>query len=142
TTPPAEPAWDLAPGSDTGAQGDGITDAERVDLAGQAEPNATLTLIQVDGPDAPIQTTTSDAQGHFTFAGVPLAFGAHPYRVLAEDPAGNTGSSTHTLTSLAPDGSPPEVHARLERDTGSDATDGLTSDPTITGIVLDASPIA
>ncbi|MBT9316451.1 DUF4114 domain-containing protein [Leptothoe spongobia] len=39
------------------------------------------------------------------------------------------------------DDSPPEITAQLEEDTGSDDTDGLTSNPTITGQVVSERPI-
>jgi YD repeat-containing protein len=62
--------------------------------------------------------------------------------VVASDVAENNSQTTQTITTTAPDTSAPVITAALADDTGISRTDGITSDPTITGVVDDPSGVA
>ena len=123
----ATPTLDLAPGSDTGTVGDQHTSLASVTLAGTADANVSVTLK--DGSGNVLSTTTADSSGNFTFSAT-LVLGANQFTVVATDSAGNTASFAQTITR---DNAGPVVTAALTNDTGTSATDGITSDPTIAG---------
>jgi DNA-binding beta-propeller fold protein YncE/subtilisin-like proprotein convertase family protein len=104
TVAPAVPTLGLAPGSDSGKQGDGITNVTQPFLAGATSPNVNVTLI--DGTGNPGPSTTTDSKGQFTVQ-VPttLADGTYTFTVQATDVAGNSSSSqpfTFTITTASP----------------------------------------
>jgi hypothetical protein len=86
------PRFDLAPGSDTGVAGDQQTEAARVDLVGETEAGALVTLT----PGA-LQTLAGTA-GNFQFSDVALVEGANVLTVTASDAAGNSAAFIQTLT--------------------------------------------
>ena len=134
TTPPAQPVFDLAPDSHTGAPGDHTTSDTPVTLIGTTAPNATVTLVEAN------LTTTADGTGAFQFTNVALVLGANSFTALATDAAGNTSTYQLTITrvpSSVPDTTAPTLTAALAHDTGISATDGITSDPTIAGTLAD-----
>src|SRR5262249_60211032 len=90
----------------------------------------------------PISLGLGDAPGPFSSAAVALPRGPTAFRVAATDLAGNSSRTDITVTSTAQDTSPPVITAALAHDTGRSGTDGVTNDPTVTGIVHDASPLA
>jgi RHS repeat-associated protein len=94
TATPADPVFDLDPGSDSAPVGDQQTTFSTVTLAGTTEANVAL-LLEGSG-----RTTTADATGHFTFTGVALTLGANPFTVRATDVAGNSRSHVTTITRL------------------------------------------
>ena len=59
-----------------------------------------------------------------------LIDGAHTFTATQTDPAGNTGSATLSFTL---DKTAPVLSLALLSDTGSSATDGITSNPAIKG---------
>jgi hypothetical protein len=72
---------------------------------------------------------TADAGGVWSFTPV-LADGEHVVSASETDAAGNTGSATVALTL---DRAAPAVTAGLAHDTGVSASDGVTSDPALSG---------
>ncbi len=142
TVAPAPPTLGLDPACDTAPAGDGQTDLEQVVLSGEADPFITVTLRRGLDLDTPIRSTRADAQGHFQFDDVPLAPGSNLLRAVATDPAGNSSRVDVTITGTSADSLAPSIQARLARDTGRDATDGLTSDPTVVGVIDDATGVA
>ena len=123
----ATPTLDLAANSDTGTVGDQHTSLASVTLAGTTSPSVSVTLK--DGSGNVLSTTTSDSSGNFAFSAT-LVLGANQFTVVAADTAGNTASFAQTITR---DDAGPVLTAALSDDTGTSNTDGITSDPTITG---------
>jgi Bacterial Ig-like domain len=77
----------------------------------------------------------------FNFTGI--SNGAHTLTLTAIDAAGNVISTPFTVT-VDLDTSAPLITVNLLRDTAPGNTtnsDRITSDPTITGIILDANPV-
>ena len=135
TTPP-EIAIDLAPDSDTAPLADYQTELGLVTLVGHSEPQSQVTLLETS------TTATADETGRFEFTNVSLDIGDNEFNFEATDPAGNTNSHSQTLTRLSVDRDPPLISAALTNDTGSDPSDRLTADPSISGTVSDASPVS
>ncbi|MBS4018997.1 MAG: type I secretion C-terminal target domain-containing protein, partial [Dechloromonas sp.] len=95
TTPPALAAW-LDPTSDSGIQGDGITNDNTPTLSGTGEPGAAIT-VTLPGTGEVLKTTVS-ASGTWTVTPTqPLADGAHLAQVGATDAAGNSSTATVAL---------------------------------------------
>jgi RHS repeat-associated protein len=92
TIPPAVPAFDLAPVSDSPPLGDQRTLFARVTLTGITDANAAVTLR------GRAMTVHADRQGRFQFTGVPLAIGPNTLSVRATDAAGNHQDFTRTIT--------------------------------------------
>ena len=86
------PRFDLALASDSGVVGDQETQADRVNLVGQTEADALVTLT----PGA--LQTLADTAGDFKFSDVALAEGANTFTVNASDAAGNSATFVQTLT--------------------------------------------
>ena len=111
--------------SDTGISAiDGITSNPA--LSGTGDPNAAV-LISIDG-GASVSAPT-DATGKWTLTPV-LADGTHTAVVTETDLAGNTGTTSLSFTL---DTKAPPVTVKLVQDTGRSATDGITSNPALTG---------
>jgi RHS repeat-associated protein len=91
TAPPAQPTFNLEPGSDTGVIGDWETASATVNLVGQTEANAFL-LLESTGERA-----RADSTGRFTFANVPLGIGDNILKVRASDNAGNESAFSATI---------------------------------------------
>ena len=70
------------------------TELEEINLTGETEPNLEVTLTQTGA------TITSDENGAFTFEGVALELGENSFTVETEDIAGNTGTTTQSITRL------------------------------------------
>ena len=100
TTAPAAPAFDLDPASDTPPAGDQATTLASVDLDGQTEAAAEVTLLETG------DVTLADGTGGFTFAGVDLALGPNAFTARAADLAGNPSEFTLTLTRLGAEEAP------------------------------------
>jgi YD repeat-containing protein len=85
---------------------------------------------------------TPNAVGNFN---QPLNFteinnGSHTLTITAVDVAGNTLTNTYNVT-VALDKDAPVITANLTNDTGSNNSDRITLDPTINGVVSDASQL-
>ncbi len=109
--------------NDTGSSStDGITSDPT--LTGTGAANAVVHFT-VDG-NAIGPTVAGDASGAWSFTPTGLASGSHT--VVASET--NVGSASLTFTL---DNAPAAITARLANDTGASSTDGITSDPTLTG---------
>ena len=75
-------------------------------------------------------TTTADGTGAWSFTPTGFADGAHTLTATQTDLAGNTGTATLSLTL---DKAAPALSIGLVSDTGSSATDKITSNPAIKG---------
>ncbi len=106
---------------------------ESVTLIGKTDPN---TVVMIEGTT---RSVVSDANGDFQFTDVRLIPGANQFTLSATDNAGNikTYSSTITLE----DRLGPHLEAKLQNDTGLYNADGVTNDPTVTGLIRDASGV-
>jgi len=89
--PPLRAEFDLDPTFDTGEVGDTYTTLGLVTLVGTAIPNAAVTLLNSG------QTTTSDADGNFTFTDVQLELGRQIYEVEVVSLAGNRNVSRKSI---------------------------------------------
>jgi Bacterial Ig-like domain/RTX calcium-binding nonapeptide repeat (4 copies) len=114
---------------DTRIVGDGITNANRVTLAGTADANTTVKIF--DGTTQ-IGTAAVDATGAWSFMTGLLADGTHKFAGIDVNAAGQTSAASDSL-SVTVDTRAPTVTARLASDTGSSSTDKITSNPTLTG---------
>ncbi|MGB0560174.1 MAG: Ig-like domain-containing protein, partial [Spirulinaceae cyanobacterium] len=126
--------WGLDPSSDSLPHGDLSTDQSTVTLTGQTDPGSTITL---DG-----QTATVDSSGNFSFTGIALALGANPFEIIATDNAGNEVRLEQTVNRFDPAITPPAIALDLTSDSGSDASDGITHSPDISGQVTDSNGIS
>ena len=132
---PARPG--LTPETDTGTPGDGITSILAPVILGTAGPNLTIT-VYLDGGTTPLGTTTSDANGVYTFPLPVLTPGAHTVFTTATDSVGFVSPSSDALTividTTAPVvAAPPDLPAA--QDTGISDTDNITrtTAPTLVG---------
>ena len=120
------PVVTAALANDTGSSAsDGITSIDT--LAGSAEAGGTIT---VSNGATVLGTTTAGADGSWSFAPAGLADGTYTLTASETDAAGNTGS---IQTSFTLDTTGPVVTAALANDTGSSASDGITSIDTLAG---------
>jgi hypothetical protein len=135
TAPQAPAAPALAAASDSGAQGDGITNVATPALHGSAEAGASVALF--DG-DTQVGSGVADADGAWSISAGALADGAHSLTVKATDAAGNVSLASAalalTVDTKAPD-APTELDLVAGSDTGVSDSDNITGDttPTITG---------
>ncbi|MFN5330337.1 MAG: Ig-like domain-containing protein, partial [Planctomycetota bacterium] len=127
TTPPAAPAI-VSVGTDTGAQGDGITADNTLTVTGTAEPGSVVTLYD---NGQPIGTAIADANGNYTITTNPLADGPHNLTSTATDASGNESpaSAPATITIDTQGPSRPLISA-VSQDTNV-AGDRITSDNTL-----------
>ncbi|WP_313473436.1 Ig-like domain-containing protein [Stutzerimonas kunmingensis] len=96
-TAPAAPAdVILAPASDTGTLGDGITYANRPIITGTAEANSKVTLFDTDGITILGVGTTNDL-GAWSITSNDLSLGNHSLTVKQEDVAGNVSDASSAL---------------------------------------------
>lgn len=80
---------------DTGIAGDGITNANRLTLAGSAEAGSTVRIY--DGTTN-VGAATANASGAWRFATVQLSNATHNFTARATDAAGNTSSASAPLS--------------------------------------------
>ena len=116
------------------------SDSGQID--GTTESNATIFLYRGFDSQTVIAETISAGDGTFVFSDVKFANGRNHFRVVAEDLAGNTIEDDLSIRYDAPDLSAPEIKLSLLNDSGSSDTDRLTKDPSVAGMVDDASRIA
>ena len=117
-TAPAAPTETLA--ADTGSSGsDGITSNATVNVGG-LESGATW-QYQVDGGSFTTGTGTSFS----------LTSGSHTYAVRQTDVAGNLGPASGTSTFVLDTTNPAAPTETLAADTGSNGSDGITSNATV-----------
>ena len=96
-------------------------------LTGSGDANAVVTLKE---GSTTLGTATANSSGVWSFTPTGLANGAHTIVASETDAAGNTGSAslTFTLDTMAP-----VVTQSLATDTGSSASDKITSNNALTG---------
>ncbi|CDL00463.1 conserved protein of unknown function [Magnetospirillum gryphiswaldense MSR-1 v2] len=130
--PTAPSAPDMSAGSDSGTNTDNITSTTTPTFTGTAEANATVTLYDTDGSTV-LGTGTADGSGNWSITASTLSAGAHTLTAKATDAAGNQGVASTGL-SVTIDTTAPAAPSALtiSSDTGSSATDGITSDTTLT----------
>ena len=142
-TPPVPSSLTLAPASDSGILGDGITSDSTPTLTGTAEASSTVTLA--DGASV-LGTTQADSAGLWSFTPVTtLANGAHSITATAADTAGNASPASAALAFIIDSATPP-VPSGLTLAPTSDSGilgDGITSDstPTLTGTAEASSTV-
>ena len=133
TSAPAIPViTGLSSGSDSGlSASDGITNVTTPVLTGTAEAGSTVAISAGGGVAS--GSTVADASGHWSFA-VTSSFsdGSYSFTALASDAAGNASRSS-TPYGVVIDTKAPMLRMVLARDTGSSATDKITSNPTLAG---------
>ena len=120
------PVLSLALVSDTGSSAtDGITSNPAV--KGTAQANTLVTIME---GGTVLGTVTADGTGAWSFTPAGLIDGAHTFTATQTDLAGNTSSATLSFTL---DKTAPVLSLALVSDTGSSATDGITSNPAVKG---------
>lgn len=131
TSAPAAPVI-ASVATDTGSSSsDGITSDDTITLTGTAEAGSVITISD-GGTD--IGTTTVDGSGNWSFTTGDLADAAHSLTATATDAAGNESASSNTIAVTIDTAAPaaPTIDATISDDTGSSATDRITSDTTLT----------
>ena len=120
------PAVSIGLVSDTGSSAiDKITSSPAIKGTGQA--NAVVTIKE---GSTILSTPTADSTGAWSYTPTGLLDGAHTLSAFQTDLAGNTGTATLSFTL---DKTPPALSIGLVSDTGSSATDKITSNPAIKG---------
>lgn len=114
---------------DSGTPADGITNDNTLILAGTAEANSTVVVLQ-NGTS--IGTTTANATGNWTFdyTAVPLADGPYAFTATSTDAAGN--SATSAAFDVVIDKAAPAAPAIVSiSDDSNVAGDRITNDKTL-----------
>lgn len=125
TAAPAAPAAPtLAPASDTGVAGDGITTVTTPIVTGTTEAGATVRLYDTDGVTL-LGTTTAASDGTYSITSAILGEGNHTLTVKASDAAGNASPASGSLV----------VHI----DTAAPAVAADVSSPAIQGGFINAA---
>ena len=135
--PPTTPTLALAAASQTVAGEPTQTTEQVVTLTGTTSPGAYVTLFRAFDPDTPIMKTQADSSGDFAFSDVALAPDRRRSRWWRATWRATPARPCQSFTTTAIDTSAPVITAGLADDTGVSSTDGITSDPTITGVVDD-----
>ena len=142
TAPPTVPTLGLDTASQSPPGQTTETNLQSVNLTGTTSAGVFVALYRLSDPNTAIAKTQAGSNGAFTFSKIALAAGSQAFIVVASDAAGNSSEVTQTITTTASDTSAPVITAALANDTGISNTDGITSDPTITGVVDDPSGVA
>lgn len=115
----------LSAASDSGMQGDFLTNNTQPTLTGKTEPGANVTLTL----NSKVYQITADQQGVWALTvSPPLADGSHNFTIKVDDIAGNSASKSGYLII---DTQLPTVTAALSAatDSGDSDTDNITNDP-------------
>ncbi|EBS6869901.1 Ig-like domain repeat protein [Salmonella enterica] len=124
TTAP-DATFTLSAATDSGQQGDFLTNVPQPVLVGKTEPGAHV-ILTLNGN---VYKATADQQGQWELKIAPaLDDGSYEFTVETTDIAGNTATQNGKVTI---DTQPPTITATLstESDTGSSNTDGVTNNP-------------
>jgi len=130
TTAPAVPAV-TGISTDTGVNStDGITTDTTLVINGTGPAS---TLIEVFMGGISIGTATSDGTGawSFDYTGTSLALGSYVFTAKSKDTAGNLSAASSDYTVQVVTGPAAPTGLTISDDTGSSATDGITSDTTL-----------
>ncbi len=115
---------------DSGAQGDGLSNAQALTLSGMTEPNARVTVF--DGPTN-LGNTVANGSGAWSFMTGSLSEDSHTFTAQTTDVAGNLGVASAdfvvTLDRTAP--AAPTVDNIID-DAGSSSSDAITFDRILT----------
>ncbi|QDW42164.1 phosphoesterase [Bradyrhizobium sp. KBS0727] len=127
--PPAPTGLSLDPSTDSGTQGDGITNFTQVKIDGNAEPGNTVTLYDTDGTTVLGTGLANATTGAFSITTSMLASGTHNVTAKAVDAAGDASALSAayalTITTNAP---PAPTGLSLDATTDSGVVgDGITS---------------
>jgi streptogramin lyase len=96
TPPPAPPAPDLLPESDSGvSSSDNVTNNTTLIFSGLAEPRSTVTLYRSGANEG--TTTAANGSGAWSLTDHVSTDGTYVYTVTATDPAGNTSPASKAL---------------------------------------------
>ena len=138
----------LAPGSDSGIDGDGITNVAQPTVVGTADAGSTVVLS--DGT-VPVGSAIADpVSGAWSIVASTLSDGEHLLTATSSDAAGNASPASAPLDVTIDTIAPPVTEA-LALDTGASSSDGITSDATLVGsgdpnavvtLTVDGSPFA
>jgi len=134
------PTIRLAPASDSGVAGDGITNVTDPTFTGVAKAGSTI-KVQVDGKAA--GTALANAAGVWRFApATPLADGEHTITATALDVAGSISTAAHLSVQIKTTSPTPTIGLATGSDSGV-AGDDITNvaDPTFTGVAQAGSTI-
>lgn len=93
-TAPATPQLNAA--SDSGVQGDGITNVARPVITGSSLANATVTLYDSNGTTV-LGSSTADGSGHWSITSSTLAVGTHNLTVKQANAAGSLSQASQSL---------------------------------------------
>lgn len=124
TTAP-DATFTLSAATDSGQQGDFLTNVPQPVLVGKTEPGAHV-ILTLNGN---VYKATADQQGQWELKIAPaLDDGSYEFTVETTDIAGNTATQNGNVTI---DTQPPTITATLstESDTGSSNTDSVTNSP-------------
>jgi hypothetical protein len=146
TTPPAAPTnVALDSSTDSGNNGDNLTNFSKPKIDGKAEAGSTVQLF--DGNTALTPTALADGGGNWSITlAAALGDGLHNLTAKATDVAGNTGNASAVLP-LTIDTTAPAPPASLTLDPSTDSGlvgDGITNfnKPTITGTAEAGSTVS
>jgi hypothetical protein len=117
---PPPVSFTLDPATNSGPVGENITNFDPVNLIGVTDPDVTVAL-ETTGNGFINGTTTSDANGHFTFTGLELAQGANTVSVQATNAQGSSvATQTITIDQEAPVGvlESPAPNSTITQDPG------------------------
>ena len=132
-TAPSAPAV-TAISNDTGSSStDRITSDPTLVISGTAEAGATITLSRV-GIGALSPTVTADATTgawSYDYTATTLGSGEHSFTATAADAAGNVGSASSALIVTVDTATAVPAITGMSSNTGSSATDAVTSDNTL-----------
>ncbi|MEA2790189.1 MAG: large repetitive protein, partial [Acetobacteraceae bacterium] len=126
--PPAGPGLGLDPSSDSGIAGDNVTNVIAPVITGTGVAGDTITLFQ---GGSPVGSATVDLSGTWSFTTTTLTEGLNAITATETDIYGNVSSAV--ALDLTIDTVAPVVATQLAFDTGSSATDLVTSNAALTG---------
>jgi parallel beta-helix repeat protein len=130
TTAPGTP-FAIFISDDLGASLSDLLTSDNTLLLGGMSESGALVEVQFAGQ---VRRALADENGKFrvSFEDMALADGSYPAQILAFDVAGNRSARAGAATIRIDTGAPALAVARLETDTGTSATDYITSDTTPT----------
>jgi|GEM_PF-321785 len=128
TAPAAPSSPVLAPASDSGVQGDNITNDNTPTFTGTAEAGSTVRIL-ANGTQ--VGSGTAAANGSYSITTSTLADGSYNITATASDAAGNTSAPSSPVTVIIIDtaapGAPSVPDLDAASDSGSSNTDNITN---------------
>lgn len=136
TSLPATATIGLDTASDSAPLGDLSTSTAIVKLVGRSDKGVSVGLRRT-GEASDFDSTTTAADGSFSFDAVALAMSANAFTLTLNDAAGNTRSQAFSVNREVPDTTAPTLTAALQTDSGRSATDRITNSAALAGKVGD-----